>query len=294
MTAMNTWTKESVPTLPTPTVFGRIVGSLRLSCLLGITIPAVAMFLIGRALRSILGRRVVFHFGLARMWARGCLWLTGLKLRLTGSPIKNGALVANHSSWLDILALRAATLIYFVSKAEVANWPGVGFITKITGTVFIERRRTEVKRQEAVLRSRIAQDQLLCLFPEGTSTDGLRVLPFKTSLFSTFFVDGEGTDIQVQPVAVRYHVNPRSEYPADFYGWWGTMGFERHIWDVLTLSFRGAVDVVFLPPLKASEFADRKAMAEARQNAVSSAFDKLAKVSSVENAMTVESSGETI
>ncbi|MEL7154955.1 MAG: 1-acyl-sn-glycerol-3-phosphate acyltransferase, partial [Pseudomonadota bacterium] len=140
----------------------------------------------------------------------------------------------------------------------------------------IERKRTEVKRQEAVLRSRIAQDQLLCLFPEGTSTDGLRVLPFKTSLFSTFFVDGEGADIQIQPVTVRYHAPRDERLPRDLYGWWGTMGFERHIWDVLTLSFGGSVDVVFHPAVSASTYPDRKALAEACQRAVSDGFGQLA------------------
>ncbi len=127
-----------------------------------------------------------------------------------------------------------------------------------------------------MLRSRIADDQLLCLFPEGTSTDGLRVLPFKTSLFSTFFVDGQGADIQVQPVSVRYHTSAPDRLPKDLYGWWGSMGFEKHIWDVLTLSFGGSVDVVFHPAVTASAFDDRKALANACQTAVAGGFDQLA------------------
>ena len=272
---MNTWTKETVPVLPTPTSLGRVTGAIRLVCLLVLTVVCVLLFLLGRSLRGVLGKWIAFHFTIARLWAITCLWLCGLKLRVHGQPIRGGALMANHSSWADIIALRATTLMYFVSKAEVANWPGVGFVTRITGTVFIERKRTEVKRQEAVLRSRIAQDQLLCLFPEGTSTDGLRVLPFKTSLFSTFFVDGQGADIQIQPVSLRYQAPQNGALPKDLYGWWGSMGFERHIWDVLTLSFGGRVDVLFHPAVTASAYADRKALAEACQKAVATGFNRL-------------------
>ena len=272
---MNTWTKETVPTLPTPSLAGKVVGMLRMALILFVTLIGVVLFLTGRLLRGWLGRWVTFHFGVAWLWARICLSLIGIRLHMHGKPISNGALVANHSSWIDILALRATTLMYFVSKAEVADWPGVGFITRITGTVFIERKRTEVKRQEGVLRSRIAQKQLLCLFPEGTSTDGLRVLPFKTSLFSTFFVDGVGEEIRIQPVTLRYHAPRGDHLPRDVYGWWGSMGFEKHIWDVLTLSFGGKVDVMFHPPVLAAAYQDRKQLADACEKVVMQGFDKL-------------------
>ncbi|MEM0987509.1 MAG: lysophospholipid acyltransferase family protein [Pseudomonadota bacterium] len=266
---MNTWTAEEPPVLSPPPTIGKVVGGIRVACLLLATAVAVGLFLAGRALRAVLGRWVTFHFGVAWIWARMCLRLAGMRLTVVGQPVASGALVANHSSWLDILALRAVKLIYFVSKAEVADWPGVGFITRITGTVFIERRRSQVKAQEAVLRERIAAEQLLCFFPEGTSTDGLRVLPFKSSLFSAFFEDGQGTDLPIQPVTVRYTVSDGPiELPASFYGWWGNMGFETHIWDVVTRSFGGRVEVIFHPPVRAAEFLDRKRLAEHCQAAV--------------------------
>ena len=265
---MNTWKAEDPPILDPPTLAGRIAGVLRVAALIAVTLIAVGLFLVGRALRGLLGRWVVFHFGVARAWSRICLRLTGLRLVVHGTPVHAGSLIANHSSWIDILALRSVRLIYFVSKAEVANWPGIGFITRITGTIFIERRRSEAKRQEAMLRERIAHDQLLCFFPEGTSTDGLRVLPFKSSLFSAFFWDGTGTDIQLQPVSVRFRPAPGSGLPANFYGWWGDMGFESHIWDVVTRSFGGVAEVTFHAPVSASQFADRKSLADYCQRVV--------------------------
>ncbi len=255
---MNTWTKETVPVLPTPTLFGRVAGAIRLVCLLGLTVLCVLLFLLGRFLRGVLGKWIGFHFTIARLWAVACLWLCGLKLRIQGEPIRGGALVANHSSWADIIALRATTLMYFVSKAEVANWPGVGFVTRITGTVFIERKRTEVKRQEGVLRSRIAQNQLLCLFPEGTSTDGRRVLPFKSTLFGAFFEGGLKERLSVQPVSVIYHA-PDGADPR-FYGWWGAMDFGSHLFKLLATLRGGAVTVVFHKPVRVAEAGDRKVL----------------------------------
>ena len=265
---MTTWNAEEVPRLEPVRFPGKLRGAVRLTLLVSMTLVAVVFFLIGRGLRGVIGRFITFHFGIAWAWARMCLWLAGLRLRVHGTPIRQGVLAANHSSWLDILALRAVRLIYFVSKAEVANWPGVGFITRITGTIFIERRRSQAKQQEAMLRDRIQQDELLCLFPEGTSTDGLRVLDFKSSLFSALFKDDEGTDIQAQPVTVRYHPDTKGGLPQNFYGWWGDMGFEGHIWDVLTRSRNGLVEVIFHPPVKASAFLNRKLLSEHCQRAV--------------------------
>lgn len=257
---MQTWNDAPPPVLPRPSPAAKAGAVLRLAGILGLTALVLGIFLIGRGLRGALGRRVTFHFEVVRWWSLACLRLCGLRLRVLGEPVHHGALVANHSSWLDILVLRAVRLIYFVSKAEVATWPGVGFITRVTGTIFIDRRRTEAKRQEALLRSRIAHDQLLCFFPEGTSTDNQRVLPFKSSLFSAFWRDGEGTDLLIQPVTIRY--DAPAGLPDALYGWWGTTSFEEHVWQVATLSRGGRAELIFHPPVAASDFPGRKDLAE--------------------------------
>ncbi|HET7410674.1 MAG TPA: lysophospholipid acyltransferase family protein [Paracoccaceae bacterium] len=257
---MQPWNAAPPPDLPVPSPAARAGGVLRVAGILAVTGLALGIFLLGRALRGALGRRVTFHFEAVRLWSLACLWLLGLRVRVRGEPVHAGALVANHSTWLDILVLRAIRLIYFVSKAEVATWPGIGFITRVTGTIFIDRRRTEAKRQEALLRSRIAHDQLLCFFPEGTSTDGQRVLPFKSSLFSAFWKGGEGTALPVQPVTIRYE--PPPGLPMSFYGWWGDMSFERSIWTIATRSRGGMVEVIFHSPVAARDFPGRKELAE--------------------------------
>lgn len=259
---MNTWNAEQPPDLPPPTLGGRAAGALRMTAFVVLTAVILAIFVSGRYLRAWLGRWITFHFLAAQFWSRAGLWLTGLNLVVRGKPVVGGALVSNHCSWADILTLRSVTLMYFVAKAEVRNWPVVGFITAVTGTIYIERRRSQAKRQEQVLRERIAARQLLIFFPEGTSTDGLRVLPFKSSLFSAFFDDGQGADLWIQPVTLRYTPAPGSGLPPSFYGWWGDMGLGGHIWAVMSRSFGGRAEVIFHDPVKPRAFRDRKALAE--------------------------------
>ncbi len=259
---MNTWNAEHPPDLPPLTVGGRIAGILRMTAFLLLTAVILAIFVTGRALRGWLGHRITFHFLAAQFWSRAGLWLTGLRLVVRGKPVESGALVSNHCSWADILTLRSVKLMYFVAKAEVRSWPAVGVITTVTGTVFIERKRSQAKQQEQVLRERLAARQLLIFFPEGTSTDGLRVLPFKSSLFAAFFHDHQGADLWIQPVTVRYVPAAGSGLPPSFYGWWGDMDLGGHIWAVMSRSFGGRAEVIFHQPVKPQSFPDRKALAE--------------------------------
>ncbi len=121
---------------------------------------------------------------------------------------EKGAVVANHSSWLDIFTLNASQRIYFVAKSEVSGWPGIGWLARATGTVFITRKGTEAKRQQDLFEARLRAGHQLLFFPEGTSTDALRVLPFKPTLFQAFFTHGLDRVLFIQPVTVVYHAPP--------------------------------------------------------------------------------------
>ena len=207
------------------------------------------------------------------LWAKMGMLLAGLRLEVEGVPMASGgAVVANHSSWLDIFVIRAAVPIYFVAKAEVRGWPGIGFLGSISRTLFIERKRTEARRQEAMFRERLDAGHRLCFFPEGTSSDGLRVLPFRSTLFSAFMAEGVRDQISIQPATVIYAEGP--EVPANFYGWWGGMGFGGHMVQVFSRSYHGTAKVVFHPPVRAADFADRKALAAHCEARVRSAMDK--------------------
>ncbi|MVO14511.1 lysophospholipid acyltransferase family protein [Parasedimentitalea huanghaiensis] len=191
---------------------------------------------------------------------RNAFRVLGIGFYSTGTLMRErGAVVANHSSWLDIFALNARKRIYFVSKAEVAKWPGIGWLARATGTVFIERNPKKAVEQTNLFEQRLKADHKLLFFPEGTSTDGLRVLPFKTTLFAAFFSEKLRDFMFVQPVTVIYHP-PRGE-PARFYGWWGDMDFGPHLIKTLSILRQGAVELIYLPPVRVSDFNNRKSLA---------------------------------
>ncbi len=191
---------------------------------------------------------------------RAALWLMGIRLVRTGVPMKGrGAIVANHGSWLDIFVLNACDRVYFVSKSEVAGWPGIGWLARATGTLFITRNGREAKAQTALFEARLKAGHRLLFFPEGTSTDGRRVLPFKSTLFAAFFAKGLSQGLRLQPVSVVYHAPAGQD--ARLYGWWGDMAFGPHLMQVLAQARQGRVEVTFHPPVAIADFPDRKALA---------------------------------
>jgi len=197
---------------------------------------------------------------------RAVLRIFGFSLRVSGAPMaQRGLVVANHASWLDIFALNAAQRVYFVSKSEVSAWPWIGFLARATGTLFITRRATEAKRQQSEFETRLRAGHRLLFFPEGTSTDGSHILPFKPTLFAALFGPDMG-DLWVQPASVVYTA-PQGA-PAHVYGWWGDMDFAPHLREVLALPRQGQISVTLHPPLRVADFAGRKELAAACERAV--------------------------
>jgi 1-acyl-sn-glycerol-3-phosphate acyltransferase len=231
-----------------------------------------AVFLLVRALDWLLERiagRPVTRLGarVVQGWAAMALPMLGLRSVAHGVPLRGpGALGANHSSWIAIGALQRAAAPFLVSKSEVRGGPAIGTIGRAIGTMFVDRRPAAAKRQEAELLARLGRGDRMAMFPEGTSTDGSRVLPFKSSLFGVFFAPGLEGRVAVQPVSITYH--PRPGLPADFYAWWGEMDFAPHLLAVLARSTGGRVELTFHPPLTVSAAGDRKALAGAAERAV--------------------------
>lgn len=192
---------------------------------------------------------------------RLALRLLGLRLIVSGRPMTaRGAIVANHASWLDIFALNAADRVYFVAKSEVAGWAGIGWLARATGTVFITRKPGEAKKQQELFEARLKAGHRLLFFPEGTSTDALRVLPFKSTLFAAFFAPALVRSMHIQPVTVVYHA-PEGQDPRH-YGWWGDMDFASHLIQTLATRRQGRVEVIFHPEVPVDAFPDRKTLAQ--------------------------------
>jgi 1-acyl-sn-glycerol-3-phosphate acyltransferase len=191
--------------------------------------------------------------------------ILGLRREMRGLPMTGpGAYVANHVGWLDIFVLNACKRLYFVAKSEVAGWPGIGWLARGTGTVFIARDPRQAAAQTRLFEDRLRAGHRLLFFPEGTSTDGRRVLPFKTTLFQAFLSERLRDVVRIQPVTLVYHP-PEGAHPA-FYGWWGDMALGDAILATLAAPRHGRVEVVYHTPLRVSDHSDRKtlaAMAEA-------------------------------
>lgn len=256
-----TWDAGHNPPTPPIPVLGwvRIVvrGVLVGSLVFGGLLILLALRLVERPL-----------FGQGRPWTpfitqfvcRSAFTLLGVRYRKIGQPMAGaGAVVANHTSWLDIFALNAAKRIYFVSKAEVAGWPGIGWLARATGTVFIARDKREARAQVEVFKNRLGHGHKLLFFPEGTSTDGQQVLPFKPTLFAAFFDDALRDTLSIQAVSVVYH--PPIGADPRVYAWWGDMEFGPHLLATLAQSPQGGVRVIYHEPVKVADFESRKTLA---------------------------------
>ncbi|MEO1677036.1 MAG: lysophospholipid acyltransferase family protein [Pseudomonadota bacterium] len=215
--------------------------------------------------------------GTARPWTP---WITrfvchaafvilGMRRLQVGRPDSSSAAsiaVSNHVSWLDIFALNAGDPVYFVAKSEVASWPGIGWLARATGTVFIRRNRGDASQQAETLRARVDAGHRLLLFPEGTSTDGSSVVPFRSSLFAAFLGADRASGLAVQPITLAYTAPPDQD--PRFYGWWGDMGFGAHLLHVLAAPRQGSVTVTYHTPIPVAETRDRKALARRAEDAV--------------------------
>ena len=193
--------------------------------------------------------------------------LLGMHVRLIGNAAtapggRPVLFVANHTSWVDIPVLGGRLDASFVSKGEVARWPFVGTVARLGRTVFVSRQRGATGRERDAMRERLQAGDSLILFPEGTSSDGSRVLPFRTS----FFAIAEGPDPPlIQPVSVGYDrlaglPTGRSSRP--LFAWYGDMDMATHFWRLGQQSGLRAT-IVLHAPIDPAQFSNRKALSQA-------------------------------
>ncbi len=266
---MTTWDGAPQPPAVRPGVRGWLrIARRGMPALAAIALGLVVLLALRLPERLAFGARRPVTPWITRGVCAVALRLVGLRRIVRGRAVAGpGALVANHASWLDILALNACAPMRFVSKAEVGGWPGIGWLARATGTVFIRRDRRLAATHRDALGEALAGGGLLALFPEGTSSDGCRVLPFKSTLFAALATP----DRPVQPVTLRYVAPPGS--PRDLYGWWGDRDLAGSLVAVLSTRRRGRVEVTFHPPLDPADHPDRKALARAAEAAVRGGLD---------------------
>lgn len=268
------WRDDVMPEYKTG-LLGRARAVLRVIALMVVVLGGFGLFLLLRLIERPL-------FGMARPWTpvitqavcRLGVAVLGIRLKANGKPLRGrGAMVSNHGSWLDIFTLNACSRIYFVSKAEVANWPGIGWLARATGTLFIERKGTEAKNQQSQFEQRLRFGHKLMFFPEGTSTDSQRMLPFKSTLFAAFYSHGLEQVMRIQPVTVVYRAPPGCD--PRFYGWWGGMSFGGHLWQVARAPRGGSCEITFHPPVAVEDIGNRKQLSAYCETTIRAAHPSL-------------------
>ena len=237
----------------------------RLAVYLGWTLLLMPVQALGLALRC----RWAATF--PRFYHRSCCRLLGLRVRRIGRPanVRPVLFAANHISYLDITALGSLLPASFIAKSEVARWPLFGQLARLQRSVFVDRRVRSTAQQRDSIAGRLAANDALILFPEGTSGDGNRVLPFKSALFSVADHAATGP-VTVQPVSIAYtrlDGMPIGRHLRPLFAWYGAMSLAPHLWTVLGL---GRIEVVveFHPPTTLAECGSRKRLARYCQERV--------------------------
>ncbi|MFC5358486.1 lysophospholipid acyltransferase family protein [Azospirillum himalayense] len=248
-------------------------GGVRLAVYLLWTLLLVPVQALAVAVRSPL------RFRIPRFYHRVCAAILGIGVVVRGERATDGPVlfVSNHSSYLDITVLGAVIPGSFVAKSEVAGWPFFGALAKLQQTVFVERKaRSGVEKQRDELGARLDAGDSLILFPEGTSSDGNRTLPFKTALFAVAARRIGDRPLTVQPVSIaptRLDGIPMGIAFRPCYAWYGDMDLAPHLWTVFTLG-RMTVEVEFHPPVTIDGFSSRKALADHCQRAVARGVER--------------------
>ncbi len=228
------------------------------------TFPAIAI----QAFLLLLPGRA--NAGFARLYWSTLSALLGIKTRtigtqaqrLDGRPV---VFASNHSSWVDVLILGGVLKACFIAKADVARWPIIGTIARLGRTVYVSRRATSTGRERDDMRGRLEAGDNLILFPEGTSSDGSRVLPFRSAFFSVVEDQPGLRRPLIQPVSIVYDQLsglPMGRATRPVFAWYGDMDLASHFWRLA--QYRGLrASVLLHTPIDPAHYASRKELSAA-------------------------------
>ena len=229
---------------------------------------------------------------LSRVWPiipllffRSLLKIFGVRLKVAGPRPKRGTLVvANHISWFDILAIGAITPLSFIAKSDVKTWPLLGQLSLLQRTVFVDRRRGRHNKTDGdTLTQRLIGGDTIVIFAEGTNSDGLKVLPFKSTLFAGVerLAKSEapraGVPVQAMTIAYRrLHDMAMGRRQRMSYAWLGEIGLASHFLFMLA-SAPITIEVMFHEPLPDEMKVQRKQMARTLHAQVKGGLEDMAR-----------------
>ncbi len=200
-----------------------LLKALRAPCCVGIFLRGLTLFL-----RLRLPGKSNWRARWAQWVSRKFLDLIDCEVRVSGTVPENGLIVSNHLSYLDILVISSVCQAVFISKSEVRNWPIFGTLARMAGTIFVDRgRKTAVSKHLSSIASTLKTGIPVVLFPEGTSSDGSTVLPFRSSLLQAAVISHNA----ITPAAISYDLQGGSV--VDEICYWRDMVFAHHFWNLL-------------------------------------------------------------
>ncbi|MFG1464903.1 lysophospholipid acyltransferase family protein [Xanthobacter sp. DSM 24535] len=273
--ARSTFDAEPMPDLgPEMPRFGRFLDTARVGVILTLVglVTAIGIPLQWLSLKLHLPSRRLIPM----LYHRIVLSLIGVRRRVRGVPAEGRPLLllSNHASWLDICVLGSLTPLVFVAKSEVSRWPLIGLLAAFQRTIFVDRqRRHATGKVNAAIAARLSEGDPVVLFAEGTSSDGNRILPFRSALVGavreTFEANGQA---MVQPVCIAYvkiQGIPMGRSHRGIAAWFGDMDLAPHLLEVLR---QGAidVDVTFGEARALDGEVNRKAVTKASEDVVRS------------------------
>lgn len=247
----------------------RIKGFSKLFCFCLVCLPSFIVqppFLLFRDQRQVCR--------IPMFWHRWICKIMGIRVIVKGTPSNQGQtfFVSNHLSYLDIPVIGQTFTTYFIAKKEVETWPLFGRLSKLQKTLFIKRSRDGLSEASAKIANHLHQNHSLTIFPEGTSSSGRSVLPFKSSLFDVFFNQSIKEQVLIQPFTIKLlEVDgkpPKEQEDYDLYAWHGDMELPPHLWNFACS--RGAViELVFHEPFQITSQDDRKTLCQKSHKLVS-------------------------
>jgi lyso-ornithine lipid O-acyltransferase len=246
------------PSIGRANLLGKARLGIRVAILIFVLAICVPFHLLWRLLR------------LPSPWPRWFLaevaWVCGAMVENRGTPLRHNVFyVVNHISWIDVPVLASLTGAAFVAQAPMADWPLIGWLAKLNHTVFVSRTDLlSVDTQIAELRAALDEKQPVAIFPEGTTTDGRSLLPFKKSLFEV--VVPPPRPMMIQPVLLDF-----GDVAPDI-AWIGEESFPDNAVRVLSRPGVFTVRVHFLEPFDPGDHADRKAIAAAARQRIADAL----------------------
>ncbi len=250
-------------------IVGRILFLVRtVAAIFALLLWCIAMPVLFMLLQTL---RVQKAAQLPMLFHRGVCWIVGIDVRVAGqaSEASPALFVANHISYLDIFAIGGSLRGHFIAKSEIANWPVLGKLARFQNTLFVERDARKANAQVQQMREYLDEGGRLILFPEGTSTMGDEVLPFKSSLFKAAEADNgkQGAShhmpIPIQPFAISYtHIagKPLDAAQRSRFAWHDDTPLVTHFMRILGARTVTAT-LLFAEPVLIEDFESRKACA---------------------------------